>query len=451
VTKQKIAFSTLNVKGHTGISVKGEMFLKTIQNPSPSLGTLTGNDTRMDSIIYLHPNIIVSRLSKIAAAFTKYRFRHIQLEYHGRAIVTDAAEVFMAYSSEPGTDLSLLRDRKLRLWFENTKDNYMGNVASDGRRAIMSTNLADDKWYETGINHTEIDAVFQGKLFIAVWGQVASNSEFGDISLSYSLELADAELDVQDIIASTTVEANFDILTVPEIGSGGDVAPISCPASVDLQGPGVFSLVSNSEPSQSNHNWSKTIRQGVEFIGSAVGVPGLPLIMTAYDTITDLLNGDPTTNRPGATSDAFPWRVHTMKLLGRTIKNLFGHGERNELYAIPAIRRQMEEYRLFVPCSEIINGELVFKPTQQFPTLEHARVHYQGLIDSGQFHKSYALALEQGGRRPSLSLQTGVEGFGEKNQNRTVDEVQTPSPQIRTPNDDFRQISGNPAFYYHRQ
>lgn len=416
-------------------------FLNKGTRPEGSAFTpLAAQNTRIIDILYLHPRFIVSRIQKIAAAFTKYRFRQIKLTYEGRTVSTDAGELYAAYTHDPNIDLSELSDRKLRLWFENS-DSLMKAVSNASGKVSKSWDLRKEKtFFEINLNHTEIDVCYQGKIFIGLWGIIASNQEFGDWSLDYVVDLVDNELSVTDIVKSTVFDNRSRSFDVPDILEGQNVEWTTSTLDSYFTN-GVYSLKSQTEPSpigaaKQVGSWSKLLEYGAEFICDVIPIPGLGTAFKFFNSMEDLFSDSPTKGlTPGSAHGAFQMFAEPLKLLGKGILESFSVSdhEPDQLMKIPGHRNHVEFFARRNPCLKIENGILVDKPSGQFTSAKHYYEWFREQTGLDLYHQSTdptivgELSLRS---PPTPSLESRVPGSSEKNSKTEVSTSGNPNGPI---------------------
>jgi len=447
VVRSKESYRAITTDGHSGIEVSGQMFLAEMSNnqvkgfrPGGSVlfPQLNASTTRVNTIVYLHPRFIVSRVQKIAAAFTKYRFRQIKLVFEGRTVSTDAGEIYAAYTHDPNVDLSELSDRKLRLWFENS-DSLMRSVANNPGKVSKSWDLRKEKpFYEINLNHSEVDVCYQGKIFIGLWGQIASNLDFGDWSLEYVLELVDSELSVTDIVNSKVFDnrsRNFDI---PDILEGSDVAWTTNTIDSYFTN-GVYSIKSESEPSpigasKEVGSWSKLLEYGAEFICDVIPIPGLGTAFKFFNSLEDLFSDSPTKGQTvGVGHGAFQMVGEPLKLLGKGIIEAFSSNEPDQLMKIPGHRRHVEFFANRNPCLKIEDGQLVSVPYGRFSSAKHYYDWFQETTGLNLFHPDTDPSIVGDislVSPPTPTLESRVPGSSEKSSKTEVSTSGNPNGPI---------------------
>jgi len=376
---------------HSGIRAHGSMFLRELTNNQSS-----GTDTRINTIFYLHPRFIFSRLAQMCSAFTKYRFERLCLKFVSRAIVTDSGEVFIGYTTDSELDLSDITDRKLRLWFEASKGTYMGPLQSLRERQCLDLKLQPDEWYDISTNAQTVQKVFQGKAYVALWGGAASVSAFADLVLEYSVVMVDPQLSVRDILAMPNFGTTY-TETSPALSGQNTAWKINFTTlPSEFAKPGLYSLNNRSVVGTDTSPFTKALRVGSEFIGAVVGTLGGSGALYLYNTISDFLLGNPTVTNSAAGANTFSFVFECASLLGQFVTGLFQlEGlpcEPHGLHNLPTYRKLMEQFVSENPGHEIVNGEIVHSLKYRTELFARQQCSLDEVCDALPFQKSLTLS-----------------------------------------------------------
>jgi hypothetical protein len=309
-------------KTHSGVRVRGSIYLADVICPVSlgSGGASTFAQCRTFNIEYLHPNMISSKIAKLARAFKHYRFTQVKLEYQSACPTSQGGEILLAVTQDVTTDPSPLADRKLRAWYDSIENSASMPIYGSqfgGQQMPWIKLTAEKAWYEISQNAMDVTDAYQSKLYIGLADTLVNF--FGEIRLDFELLLVDQEETVFDILnefSSGTVAPNM-TLAIPALSAGNDVQWTQTGSSVSKFPPGLYSVFDFQDISPSiNMGWSKgLITCGVEFILAITGYPGIgSVIMTLYDTLADFASDNPTEVGPagGTSSISLTWIANAL-------------------------------------------------------------------------------------------------------------------------------------------
>lgn len=373
VAREHYEIGTFKGDNHYGIRVTGSNFLADVistLNLVPGGGGTTPALCRTAYLQYLNPQMISSKISKLARAFKHYRFEKVRLEYLPECSTSQTGEVLLGVTQDVSDDPSVLTDRKLRCWYDGLAHSAACLIyGSENKKDMMTPWIdltAERNFYEVSMNVASPEDAQQSKLFV---GLSNTGTVFaGQLKLHYQLVLVDQDETIFDIANDmASGSANNFVFTTPSLSSAGtDVQWVDVPPTF-YPNTGVYSIVSAlSEGGAQDGKLTKTIRVGVEFILTLTGYPGAAtLLYTLYDSLMDFASDNPTESIVASVASftrsfyAQPLMLDTNSVANPpTSKSLSSH---------PTWRRLQARYCELIPGHEVHNGCII-------PVSEHTVV-----------------------------------------------------------------------------
>jgi len=209
--RDTMTFSSYSSGGHQGMIVRGFAYLADMKLgaalPSGSGVTRTGY------INYLHPDMVSSKVAKMAEAFSMYKFKSLCLTYRGLVGTDTKGQIMMAYTPDAYDDPSILLDRRLRTWYDNVSGSYIGPVYQLGvKPACADFSMKQDDFLSISKSGSEIKEIYQGKIYLGFTD--VSDVLLGELGFEYEILMVDPIESIKqiyedlDIITPITIGAN---------------------------------------------------------------------------------------------------------------------------------------------------------------------------------------------------------------------------------------------------
>lgn len=336
-TNSNLHVSAFSGEGKNGIRIRGQVYLKDLYNfVRTDIVTELSNTTVYTNVLYVHPEILAGRVSLMSKAFNMYRFREICLEFRGNYAVTQSGEVFISYCDDPTMDPTLLQGRQIKSWMDTIPTSDSGPIyAQKSQKICADVKPHELRWYSMSKNGQDVKDIVQGKFLVAV--TLAAIADFGELICSFDLELADDEIDVEEVLRSVATTqgstSNTKAIRFPAQTISGtrdklaDLSVVDTPAattgsvsmlngvySIMVQDPGVVT----PSLSRAGNGW----RAGVDFVGTIVQLAtGLP-VLRLFDSFADLASGQSTMLGASILTAANSGWVTFTRLLGGDGKDL---------------------------------------------------------------------------------------------------------------------------------